>query len=181
MKLNFILAGIMLLCSGCGHVMSEGGRQQVDTTIPYKTLASKPESAVGKTVMVGGILAGISGGGDVTTLEIAQLDLFSNGVPDEFSASTGRFLAISTELIDPLQLRPGALVTLIGTVKGKKVQGRDGSDYSYPLFAIKEIRFFRPSGDMPDLHPNPYSQTVGDKRFILSPPGLPEGEPRRLP
>lgn len=182
MKLSILLlAGMITVCSGCSHVMSNAARQQVDSTLPYQTLATKPESAVGKTVMVGGILAGVSGGGDVTTLEIAQLELFSSGVPDEFSASGGRFLAVSTELIDPLIYRPGSLVTLIGVVKGKKTVTRDGADYHYPLLSIKEMRFFRPSSELPDLHPNPYSSTVGDKRFILAPPGLPQGEPRRLP
>lgn len=181
MKLIVFLASMAMFCSACSHVMSDAARQQVDSTVTYQTLATKPESAVGKTVMAGGILAGVSGGGDVTTLEIAQLELFSSGVPNEFSASGGRFLAVSTELIDPLIYRPGNLVTLIGVVKGKKIQTRDGADYHYPLLSIKEIRFFRPSGDLPDLHPNPYSSTVGDKRFILAPPGLPQGEPRRLP
>lgn len=171
----------VVFSTGCSHVMSEESRKQVDASISYQVIAAKPDSNVGKTIMVGGILAGIRGSRDVTTYEIAQLELLSNGVPDETSASGGRFLAVSTELSEPLVHPTGSLVTLVGIVKGKKIEQRDGADYPYPLLTVKEMKFFRPSRDLPDLHPNPYQPVVGDERFILSPPGLPGGEPHKLP
>lgn len=178
--LLLLLMSVVLCSSGCSHVMSETLRKQVDTTVSYHDLAAKPDIFVGKTVMVGGVLERISGAGDVTTLEVARLELLSNGVPDDYSASTERFFAISAELIDPARYSPGNLVTIIGEVKGRKTVSRNGVDYSYPLLTIREIRFFRSSYDMPDLHPNPYQPVAGDDRFILSPPGLPGGEPRKF-
>lgn len=183
MKLiRLALVGLMFCCSGCSHVMSESGMKLVSTpAIDYAALSAKPESYVGKTVLVGGILANLVSSGDVTTLEVAQLGLYENGVPNELSPSGGRFLAVSVELVDPVMYRPGSLVTMVGEVKGKRVQARDGAEYPYPLLAVKEIRFFRPTREYPDPHANPYSRAVGDDSFILSPPGLPGGEPRKLP
>lgn len=168
LKIMFILITI-IYCSGCSHVMSDSRLKQVDSTISYKKLAAKPDSYIGKNVLLGGILENVEGGSDITTLEITQLNLFSNGVPNETYSSVGKFFAISTKLIDPVIYRPGNLVTIIGEIKGKKNISINGEEYSYPLLSIKEIRFFRPSKPFPNLHPNPYQSNVGDDRFIQTP------------
>ena len=169
----------MLILSGCAHVMSETNMKTVDQAINYKDLSAKPEAFAGKTVLLGGIIAGVLGSNDVIMLEVAQLELFENGVPNEDSRSEGRFLAISTELIDPVIYQSGKLVTIIGEVKGKKIQKIDGVDYPYPLISIKESRLFRPSEPFTDNR-NPYQNLYGDDKFLGRPPGLADGEPRRL-
>ncbi len=168
----------MLLFSGCAHVMSETNLKMVDSSISYADLKARPETYAGKTVLVGGIIAGVDSSGDVLMLEVAQLELFKNEVPNDSSRSGGRFLAISTELIDPVIYRPGKLVTIIGEVKGKKIKKIDGVDYPYPLISVKEIRLFRSSEPMPGTY-NPYENRYGDDKFLGRPPGYPEGEPRR--
>jgi outer membrane lipoprotein len=169
----------MLFLSGCAHVMSEANLKLVDQSISFSDLKANPEALVGKTVLVGGIIAGVNSSGDVAMLEVTQLELFKNEVPNEESRSGGRFLAISTELIDPVIYRPGKLVTIIGEVKGKKIQKIDGADYPYPLIAVKELRLFRPSEPLVDTGSNPYENRYGDDKFLGRPPGLADGEPRR--
>ncbi len=169
----------LLLLSGCAHVMSDTNLKAVDPTVHYKELSAKPEAFAGKIVLVGGIVAGVQGSDDVITLEVAQLELFENGVPNEDSRSGGRFLAISTELVDPIIYQPGKLVTIIGEVKGKKIQKIEGVDYPYPLIAVKELRLFRASEPLTGNY-NPYQNQYGDDRFLRRPPGLADGEPRRL-
>ena len=169
----------MLFLSGCAHVMSEANLKFADQSIRYNDLNAKPEAFAGKTLLLGGIIAGVRGSDDVIMLEVAQLELFKNGVPNEDSRSAGRFLAISTELIDPVVYQPGKLVTIIGEVKGKKIEKIDGVDYPYPLIAVKELRLFRPSEPFTN-NSNPYQNRIGDDRFLRRPPGLADGEPRRL-
>lgn len=169
----------MLLLSGCAHVMSEENLKLADQTISYEVMSSNPDVYVGRTVLVGGIVAGVKSSGDVAMLEVAQLELLKNGVPDEDSGSGGRFLALSSELIDPVIYRIGMLVTIIGEIKGKRVQKLESVDYPYPLISVKELRLFRasePFGE-PD---NPYQNQIGDDKFLRMPPGLADGEPRRL-
>ena len=159
--------------------MSEANLKFADQSIRYNDLNAKPEAFAGKTLLLGGIIAGVRGSDDVIMLEVAQLELFKNGVPNEDSRSAGRFLAISTELIDPVVYQPGKLVTIIGEVKGKKIEKIDGVDYPYPLIAVKELRLFRPSEPFTN-NSNPYQNRIGDDRFLRRPPGLADGEPRRL-
>lgn len=168
----------ILLLNGCSHVISAENLKLVDRSVGYRELQASPETFVGRTVLVGGVIAGLNSSGDLFTLEVAQLELLTNGVPDEDSRPGGRFLAISSQLIDPLFFRPGQLVTVVGEVKGKKVQKLDDADYPYPLIAIRELRQFRASGNFAPSR-NPYQNQFGDEKFLRRPPGLADGEPKR--
>ena len=174
----FILA-LAGMSGGCAHVMSDAGLALVDPSIHYADIKRNPEALAGKNVLVGGIIAGVRSSGDVLQLEVAQLELSANGVPDESSSSTGRFLAVSGELLDPLFYRPGTFVTIIGEIKGQRVQKLEGADYRYPLISAKEIRLFRASDPLPGRPANPYQNQIGDERFMLRQPGAVEGEPRK--
>lgn len=167
---------LSLFLSGCAHVMSAENLKLVDRSIRYKDLNAHPETYVGKTVLVGGIIAGVRSSGDVTMLEVSELELFKNEVPNEDSPAGGRLLAISSELIDPASYRLGKLVTIIGEVKGQQVMKIDDTDRSYPLIAVKELRLFRPSEQSTEIV-NPYQNQYGDQKFLGRPPGLSGGEP----
>jgi len=172
-----VLFVMVVVLGGCAHVMSDAGLKPVDRSLRYAELKKNPEALVGKQVLVGGMIAGTRSSGDVIMLEVVQLELFNNGVPDESSRSGGRFLALSSELIDPLLYRPGNFVTLIGEVRGKQIQKLESVDYPYPLIAVKELRMFRASEPFATYPNNPYQNRVGDNRLMLLPPGPPDGEP----
>lgn len=174
-----VFALLMTILCGCAHVMSEQGLKQVDQSIEFPELKKKPEQYAGKRVLLGGVISGTRSSGDVLMLEVIQLDLLKNGIPDELSHSGGRFMVISSELVDPVIYRPGKLVTMIGEVKGVVVQKLESVDYPYPLVSVRELRLFRPSEPFPTYPGNPYQSIVGDRRPELQPPGPPDGEPRR--
>lgn len=173
--LIFVLA---LNLGGCAHVMSEAGLAGVDRSITYADIRTRPETLVGTRVLVGGVIAGTRSSGDFMQLEIAQLELLENGVPDESSPSGGRFLIVSGELLDPLFYRPGLLITVIGEIKGQKIQRLEGADYRYPLLSAKELRLFRASDLSSGRQANPYQSEFGDGRFMLRPPGGVAVEPQ---
>lgn len=170
----FVLSAIL---GGCSHVMSEAGLASVDRSIAYSAINKNPEALSGKNVLVGGIIVSNSSSGDVLQLEVAQLELLSSGVPDDLSPSGGRFLALSGELLDPVFYRPGLLVTIIGEIKGLKVQKLAGADYRYPIISAKEIRLFRASDSSSPRPYNPYQNEYGNERYMLRPPGSYVGAP----
>lgn len=173
----FVLFGVL---GGCAHVMSEPGLALTDRSVSYASIRQNPESLAGKNVLVGGVIVGMISGGDVLQLEVAQLELLSNGVPDEASPSGGRFLVVSGDLLDPVFYRPGLLVTVIGEIKGQRTQKLEGVDYRYPLISAREIRLFRASDLSPMRQANPYQNEFGDGRFMLRPPGVIVEDPRKL-
>lgn len=156
--------------------MSDAGLKLVDRSSAYADIKKNPEALVGKQVLLGGIIAGVRSSGDVIMLEVTQLELFNNGVPDESSRSGGRFLAVSSELIDPMLYRPGNFVTIIGEIKGKMIQKLESVDYPYPLISVKELRMFRASEPFATYPNNPYQNQVGDGKLMLRPPGPSTGE-----
>lgn len=174
-----LLILLSFFLGGCAHVMSEAGLKQVRHVTPYSEIRNNPEKLAGEHVLVGGIIAGIKSSGDVIMLEVTQLELLNNGVPDESSPSGGRFLAVSSELLDPLIYKPGNFVTIIGEIKGKTVQKLESVDYSYPLVSVKEIRMFRASEPFATYPGNPYQNRFGDGKLMLRPPGPESGEPKR--
>lgn len=174
-----LLLVMAALLGGCAHVMSDAGLKPVDRSLTYSDVRKNPEALAGKQVLVGGVIAGIKSSGDVVMLEVAQLELFNNGVPDDSSPSGGRFLAISSELLNPAIYHPGNLVTIIGEIKGKKIQKLEGADYPYPLISVKELRMFRASEPFTTYPGNPYQNRVDDGKLMLLPPGPADGEPRK--
>lgn len=178
-SLLFFLLTVVLMTGGCTHVMSEAGLAVIDRSITYSDIKKSPEALAGKVILVGGVIAETRSSGDVMQIEIAQLDLLTNGVPDDTSHSGGRFLAVSGELLDPLFYRPGMLITLIGEIKGQKIQSLDGAEYRYPVISAKEIRLFRASDSFSGSQNNPYQNKVSDGRSMLRPPGITAEEPRR--
>lgn len=167
------------LLGGCAHVMSDAGLKHVDRSVAYSDLKRNPEALVGKRILVGGVIAGTKSSDDVIMLEVTQLELFNNGVPNESSPSGGRFLAVSGELIDPVIYRAGKLVTIIGEIRGKQVHKLEGADYTYPLISVKELRTFRTSEPFATYPNNPYQNRVDDGKLMLQPPGPDSGEPRK--
>ncbi|MBT1072063.1 Slp family lipoprotein [Pelotalea chapellei] len=178
-QIIFTLLAVLLLLNGCSHVMSEANLKLAEPSVNFAALAANPEAFVGKIILVGGIIVEVQSSGDISQIEVSQLELLKNGVPDEDSNSGGHFLALTSQLIDPEVYRPGQLVTLIGEVKGKKVQKLQDVDYSYPLLATRELRPFRSSEPFTRTT-NPYQNQFGDEKFLGRPPGLADGEPRRL-
>lgn len=170
---------LMVNLVGCAHVMSQAGLAIVDRSISYADIKKNPEALVGKNVLVGGVIAGTRSSGDLMQLEVAQLELLENGVPDEYSSSAGRFLVVSGELFDPLFYTPGSLVTVIGEIKGQKIQKLEEAEYHYPLISAKEIRLFRSSDSFASHQANPYQNQVGDRRFMLRPPAAVVEDPRK--
>lgn len=178
MKIALMIVLVVLL-GGCAHVMSESGLKLVDRSLAYSEIRKNPEVLAGRQVLIGGVIAGIKSSGDVIMLEVAQLELLNNGVPDESSQSGGRFLAVSSELLDPVIFRPGSFVTIIGEIKGKKIQKLESVDYPYPLISVKEMRIFRASEPFATYPNNPYQNQVGDGRLMLRPPGPDSGETKK--
>lgn len=141
-NISFIVMLLMAL-TGCAHVISDQSRLLVDPTVSYAMLREKPDSFVGKYVLVGGVIAGVKNTGSGSQLEVMQVALDETGMPENTFRSEGRFLAVSESFLDAMIFKPGRLVTLVGEVKGKKTMPLDEVDYTYPLVAIREIHVWK--------------------------------------
>ena len=92
-----------------------------------------------------------SGGGE---LELVQFKTDESGEITDTATSGGRFIAASTEFIDPALYRTGLLVTLVGKVQGMRIMRLEEVDYTYPVLAIREMHLWQPE----ELSPPPSFQ-----------------------
>ncbi len=162
MRKPLVLAVPMLLIlTGCAHYISEASRVQADRSITFGKLRADPDAFRGKFVLLGGTVAAVTRTGEGTQLEVVQYNVDSRELPDVVTPSGGRFLATTSESLDPASYKPGALVTMMGEAAGKKVLPLQGVAYTYPVIAIKEIHAL----EFEDLSP-PWGYLGGDGHMI---------------
>jgi outer membrane lipoprotein len=168
-RLLLSILALHITLAGCAHVMSDTSLALADRSIGYAMIKKNPEALTGKTVLLGGVITGTRSSGDLMQLEIAQLPLLDNGVPDEYSPSQGRFLLISGELLDPAHYPPGMFITVIGEIRGQRIQKLVGVDYRYPLVSAREIKLFQPLEAAPEQPDNPYQNRVNGTKPLPRP------------
>lgn len=154
------LLPLLFLVSGCAHWLSDQSRALADRTITFGQLRENPDAWLGKFVLLGGTVAAVKRNAEGTMLEIVEYRLDSRELPDVVVPSRGRFLATTSESLDPAHFKPGALVSMMGEVRGAKVQPLAGVAYTYPVIAIKEIRAI----ELPEIHPE---YDYGDRHHML--------------
>jgi outer membrane lipoprotein len=142
--LHLSLATFILL-AGCTTIISEQSRKLVDTDARFSELRAKPESYIGKHIMLGGRIAGVRNSTDGAQIEVVQFDLTDRGIPEDSFISYGRFLATSSDYLDAMIFQKGMLIVLVGEIKGKRILRLDDMDYSYPVVAIREFHLWKDS------------------------------------
>jgi outer membrane lipoprotein len=138
-----LLGVVLLVLSGCAHVISEESRKLVDPTLTFGRLRETPDAFSGKYAMLGGIIAGVKNGKEGGQLEIVQFDLDSSDMPENVYNSGGRFLVTSPAFLDAMVYKVGRLVTVVGEVKGTRTRPLDSVDYTYPVVSLREIHIWK--------------------------------------
>jgi outer membrane lipoprotein len=131
---------LSLFAAAEGHPFTAGALKEVDRGVAFYDLELDPTAFVGKNVILGGTILVVSKRQTGTHLEIAELPLTSADQPDPGLESIGRFMVTSPDDLDRRVYKPGALITVIGTVRGQaRVIVEDEEDI-YPLVAVKEMQ-----------------------------------------
>jgi len=156
MRGKLLAAALLLLLSGCAHVISEESRALVDPAITFSALRAAPDTYRGRYVLLGGVVAGVQNEKEGSRLEVVQTPLDSDELPEEASHSSGgRFLALSSAFLDPLVYKQGRRVTLVGQVQGKRELPIDQVQYTYPVVVIREIHVWKKSEIEQPYYPPP--------------------------
>lgn len=143
-----ILFGLISCLFGCTS-FSQDSLRRVDTSVHFNQLVATPDTFVGRTVMLGGVIAANLTTPEGSALEIVQYDLADDHVPTPLSVSQGRFFATSPVYAETAQYRPGDLVSVIGELKGKRTFMREGVEQVCPILAIREIKAWNRSEEIP--------------------------------
>jgi outer membrane lipoprotein len=158
-RLTGLIMLLSLFAAAEGHTFTAGALKEVDRGVAFYDLERDPTAFVGKNVILGGTILMVSKRQTGTHLEIAELPLTSADQPEPGLESIGRFMVTSPDDLDRRVYKPGALITVIGTVRGQARVIVEDEEEIYPLVAVKEMRVW--SGYKP--------QPVREKVYEIEP------------
>lgn len=144
MRKFLLLVTSIIFLAGCAPVISEQSLSLVDRELSFAELRKAPDSYIGKHILLGGEIARVSNSNDGGELEVVQFSTDENGEITDKAKSGGRFIARSTEFLEPALYRTGLLVTVVGKMQGKKNKTLGDVLYTYPVLAIREIHIWKP-------------------------------------
>ncbi len=152
-----LFLSLMLLLSGCAHVISRDLRMKSDLSLTLARVRQNPEAFKGKWVVWGGeIVETVNQQDGTTQIEIFQKPLGWRGEPQNTTYSEGRFLILADYYLDPYVFRAGKKITVAGEIQGEKIKPLGEMDYRYPLLSSKQIYFW------PEYYYHPYPYTYYD-------------------
>lgn len=152
-----VLAG--LLMSACTQFSADTLRL-VDPKLTFGEIKRYPEKYTGSYLLLAGQIVTITNRKEGGEIEIVQVNTDGSGRPlADLRSSQGRFLALTDSIIDPAVYKGGMFVSLVGEIKGERVQPLDGVPYGYPLLAVRELHLWQPYDiDRYDASYPPYSR-----------------------
>jgi len=145
----------ILLFSACAPVISLQIMEQVDRNLSYGSLASRPDEAKGKMVLLGGTIVQTVPKPQETEIEVVQKQVNSSGEPYLTDKSEGRFLVVVNRFLDPAIYRSGRDITVAGEVQSSVLRRLGEIDYRYPVIAASEIYLWKEPFS-PQGYPYPY-------------------------
>jgi len=111
--------------------------------LTFAMVLQNPDAYVGDVVLWGGIIvrATVIKGG--TRLIVLETPLGGNEKPRGARHSQGRFIAMSSNFLEPALYKAGSRITLAGQVDGKRTLPLGETTYTYPVVTIKQLHLWR--------------------------------------
>lgn len=132
----------IMLLMGCATGISRQSRDKVTYAGTFSELQKTPDVYKDEIIMLGGKILETNVSSTLSELTVLQLALDNNGRPVNLDQSYGRFIVESKQFVDPAIYQKGMLLTLVGKLKGSKIQAIGGFDYVYPLLVPIEIKLW---------------------------------------
>ncbi len=149
-RVTFLLLTIILLQSGCAHVLSSKALNTANPSLTLAVIRGNPEQFIGETLILGGIIVDNQTTREGSVLEILSHELDRWGGLKQKDEHGGRFLAGSDDFLIPAHFEPGMYITLTGTLIGTRNRPLRGEEYTYPLFTMGEYSTRHPLRTSPD-------------------------------
>ena len=140
LNLRFIMMFIVLLTGGCATGISQEVRSQVTYLGSFSELRANIDQYGGEVVMLGGKVIETQGSPTGSEISVLQLALDRRGRPKDVNQSEGRYLIRSGQFFDPAVYERGALLTVVGTLRGSEVRPVGGFQYHYPIVEAIEVK-----------------------------------------
>ena len=140
-KYFLILTGLIIL-SGCASVISDPVIQQVNQQASVQAVKERPDTFTGNMVLWSGQIIRTENLKEGTRIEIVHKPADSSKRPKKSDQTEGRFLALTTQYLDPAIYERGREVTIAGKLDGMRSLPLGEIEYDYPLVLLEEIHLW---------------------------------------
>ncbi|MCW8327537.1 Slp family lipoprotein [Photobacterium sp. SDRW27] len=165
---KLFLGLIMVFMVGCASVPESLYTQSETPITDYMLIADDPEQVQGQEVRIGGIIAAIDNEKQRTRIEIVSLPLTSDGRPKLDAKPQGRFVGYVPGFIEPLEYRPGRLLTVVGRIDGSE-QGTVGEfDYLFPVVKVSGSQLWQVKQEIRIDDFSRYQDCIGTRCSFMS-------------
>jgi outer membrane lipoprotein len=139
-RYNYVIVSLIaLFVISCSHVISKEVRQQAIRNVPFKNILKNPSAYENNVFILGGIISETKNSDQGTEIEIVQSPLDRYGYFINRDLSEGRFIVLSSKMLDPLIYKEGRYITVAGRLTGTRTQMLGDLEYSYPLIESREL------------------------------------------
>jgi len=135
----------IMFVTGCTAGISPLSRSKVTYAGAFSTLQKTPDAYKGEVVMIGGRIIEAKTSPSLSEIFVLQLALDTGGRPVDPDQSQGRFIVQTKQFLDPAIYQKDMPLTVVGTLKGSKVEYIGDFQYIYPLIELIEIKLW-PNG-----------------------------------
>jgi outer membrane lipoprotein len=140
---------------GCAtSPISKEVRAEVQENLTFPMVLKNPAAYKGSVVLWGGSIIETVKVPEGTEIFVLQTPLDYMEMPESSSFSEGRFIAKSTDFLDPEIYKNGKKITLAGEISGEETHPLGKSSYTYPVIGIKELHLWRQNQRY--VYPYPY-------------------------
>jgi len=123
--------------------VSEAQQDESLPLSPESTIKALEQSADVKSVRWGGTIARIENRPDkLTVLEIVARPLRSNGRPLHNDSTSGRYIALVKQFLDPVIVKVGRDITVVGPITHRQSGKVGETDYVFPIVAAESYKYW---------------------------------------
>ena len=138
-----IVALLMAGLLGCAsYPISKQFRASVSKDVNFTMVLRNPSAYVGAKVIWGGRIVETTNSANGSEIIILETPLMGYEEPAPAEYSPGRFIAESTEFLDPAIYKAGKRVTIAGEVTGGTTKPLGSTEYTYPVVTIDELHLW---------------------------------------
>lgn len=144
MKIALLTILFAFSLSACAHIMEKEISDLAVAPLTYEEIREDSGRHVGKTVMLGGVIASAANSADGGHIEVLQYPLTDEAYPDETAGSAGRFLVTSPTPVELATYPKGFLITVIGEIKAPRELKSEWGKSRLPTISIRKTHVWQP-------------------------------------
>ena len=165
----YLVTALVIGVLGCAtYPISKQYQSMASKDVNFSMVLANPDAYTGAIVIWGGRIVETTNTPQGSEITVLETPLNGWEEPSSPEYSPGRFVAKSSDFLDPAIYRPGKKITIAGQVMGGEKQPLGTAEYTYPIVNIKQL-YLWPAPKMYAYEPMDYWPWWMDTGWVQNP------------